>query len=77
MYGLPVIMPIYSRMCLSFTYFLNGTLADFGLNMYIIQNETKLNLIWNETTRNSKYVLIKKLILLSNTKNNFCSHLNI
>ena len=68
-YGLPIINPMYSQMCLSFTYFVNGTTNDIDLNLYVIKNKIKFSLIWTETTRNSPFW--KKAYIDINTSNNF------
>lgn len=68
-YGLPIIDPVYSQMCLSFIYFLNGTSNDIDLNLYVIQNKIKFNLIWTETTHNSPFW--KKAYIDINTSSKF------
>lgn len=52
LYALPKIFPLYSQMCLSFIYFLNGSTSSLDLKLYLIeQNSTNLNLIWHETSQ--------------------------
>jgi hypothetical protein len=52
LFGLPSVLPRYSRMCLTFIYLLNGT-SFSDLKAGILQDDD-IDFIWQEATNYSK-----------------------